>query len=79
MALQKIKLRRIKVDLSEKVQTTPDYEGFFSSPRGDFYVVGWLHTLSSDLDLNIETVNEIFLKNKFNSKKYFEWKHGIVK
>lgn len=36
MALQKIKLSRIKVDLSKQTQTTPDYEGFFLVQKGNF-------------------------------------------
>jgi hypothetical protein len=74
MAIQKIKLTRIKTDLSTKTQNIPDYDGFFNGQNGDFYVVGWLRNLSSDLDLNIQKVDGDFLKNKFNLKKYSDWK-----
>ena len=77
MAIQKISLKRIK-NLTSKKPTVPDYDGFFKGKNGDFYVVGYLHSLSSDLDLTIQIVDDVFLINKFNNKKYFAWKYPNI-
>jgi hypothetical protein len=66
----KFVLKRIK---SEN-QNSPDYKGFFRTPRGDFYVVGYLKKLSSDMDLNIIIIDDDLLKNKFILKDYLEWR-----
>jgi hypothetical protein len=84
MAIQKISLKRLKIDLTVKEKSknahkVPDYEGFFrGKSNADFYVVGWLKELSSDLDLTVSNVDEDFLNaNKYNSKKYFDWKYSM--
>lgn len=70
----KINLKRIKGDLINKgVNRMPDYEGFFRTEKGVFFAVGWLKPTSSDLDLTIKKVDEDFLKNSFNLKKYSLW------
>jgi hypothetical protein len=66
----KFVLKRIK---SEN-QNSPDYKGFFRTQRGDFYVVGYLKKLSSDMDLNIIIIDDDLLKNKFILKDYLEWR-----
>lgn len=69
----KLKLKRIKrVGVAKNMQA-PDYDGFFRTNRGEFYIVGWLKELSSDMDLKIDKVNEIFLENRFNRQKYADW------
>jgi hypothetical protein len=77
---QKISLKRLKFELLIKgnIDKLPDYEGFFSNKiNTDFYVVGWLKPLSSDLDIIITKVDDDFLNaNKFNRKKYFDWKYN---
>lgn len=73
MSKQKIYLKRIKKFQPNPNQ--PDYEGFFRTKNGDFYVIGYLKDLSSNLDLTIKkVVSEELKKNKFLLKKYSEWR-----
>lgn len=69
----KIKLKRIKRVALAKNTQVPDYDGFFRTARGDFYMLGWLKDLSSDIDLKISKVDDEFLKNKFNRQKFADW------
>lgn len=69
----KVKLERIKRVNLPKNMKAPDYDGFFRTPRGDFYVVGWLKDLSSDMDLKITKVDNEFNENMFNRKRYAKW------
>lgn len=68
-----IKLKRIKRVALAKNMQAPDYDGFFRTDRGEFYILGWLKELSSDMDLKISKVDEEFLKNKFNRQKFADW------
>lgn len=74
MSKTKLYLKRIKIDSTKYTFSQPDYEGFFSTSKGDFYAVGWLNELS-DLSLTIEKVTDEKLGNKFLNKKYFNWKY----
>lgn len=71
----KIKLRRIKtLNVNKLNPQTPDYEGFFVGNKNrDYYVLGWLKDLNSDLDLKISEVDEKFKSNKYNLRKYSKW------
>lgn len=71
----KIKLRRIKtIDVKKLNPQTPDYEGFFVGNKNrDYYILGWLKGLNSDLDLKISEVDEEFKSNKYNLRKYSAW------
>lgn len=74
MSKLKLYLKRLKIDSTKHTFSQPDYEGFFSTPKGDFHAVGWLNELS-DLSLTIEKVTDEKLGNKFLNKKYFNWKN----
>lgn len=69
----KFTLKRIKSVVVPKSTLAPDYQAFFRTPRGDFYVVGWLKDSSSDINLKIQKVDEKFLLNKFNRREYASW------
>ena len=72
----KIKLKRQKNAglLNKTAFQVPAYKGFFRTKKGDYYVVGWLKELNSDLDLTITKVTKEWLnKNKWNMSDYAKW------
>lgn len=69
----KYTLNRIKKIEANSKQ--PDYEGFFRTPRGDFYVIGYLKPLNSNLTITTKKVVKSDLENnRFFLKKYSEWR-----
>jgi hypothetical protein len=67
-------LNKIKKDLINASPNAPDYEGFIKIENKYFYIKGWYKSVSSDLDLHFEFINDEWLnKNKFNSKKFTNW------
>ena len=65
--------KRIKKPELKPDSKRPDYDGFFTTKKGNFYVLGWLENLSSDMKVRVEIVNDEFLKNTFNRKRYAKW------
>jgi hypothetical protein len=69
----KFKLKRIKKGINNVSIDAPDYEGFFESNRNYFSVVGFQSGLSNDISIYINKIDEKWLENKFNSKRFSEW------
>jgi hypothetical protein len=70
----KVQLNRIKKDLINASPNAPDYEGFTKIESKYFYVRGWYKSMSSDLDLYFQEINNEWIdKNKFNSSKFTNW------
>lgn len=67
------KLTRIKKDINNLSFKAPDYEGFAKGLNGYIYMVGWLDNLSSDLSIKVTKVNDEWLSNKYNSRKFNEY------
>lgn len=76
--MKKVLLRRIKKDIRQKkFHKIPDYEGFMKGKNGDdFYLVGWLNSEDSDLNLTFQKVDNELLGNSFINKRYFAWKYS---
>lgn len=69
----KIQLNKIKKDLIKASPNAPDYEGFIKIESKYFYIRGWYKSISSDLDLYFQEINDEWIKNKYNATKFTNW------
>ena len=67
-------LKRIEKGLVENISpNAPDYEGFIKGVKGYAFMRAWHKTISSDLNIQIEKIDDSWLENKFNATKFAKW------
>ena len=67
-------LKRIEKGLIENISPiAPDYEGFVKGVKGYVFMRAWHKKISSDLNIQIEKIDDSWLENKFNATKFAKW------
>jgi hypothetical protein len=67
-------LKRIEKGLIENISpNAPDYEGFVKGVKGYVFMRAWHKKISSDLNIQIEKIDDSWLENKFNATKFAKW------
>ena len=67
-------LKRIEKGLVENISpNAPDYEGFIKGVKGYAFMRAWHKTISSDLNVIIEKIDNSWLENKFNATRFAKW------
>ena len=66
-------LKRTKKGLDGISDKAPDYEGFVKGSKGYVHIRCWHKDISSDLSIYLDKVDQTWIENDYNAKKFADW------